>query len=110
MNDIADRLRQFQPARPPSELRGRVVDAARRPQTARGSRWLEWLPAAAAAAAAILFYTLSLASQASLNARFSVADQPRAALISDLATSLGGDDLARRQAEWLVEIDERGTR
>ncbi len=55
MIDPEERLRRFQPAGPPPDLRARVIESARSPQP---STLRDWLPALATAALIALLYVV----------------------------------------------------
>jgi len=101
-HDIEDRLRQFQPAGPPSELRARVAGVSRETRQA-GRRWIEWVPAAAAVLAAVMFYTLSAGARRDIAVRLQAADTDRASAVSSLTDALGGGDYARDEAARLID-------
>ena len=66
--DLEARLRAYRPAPPPPELRGRVVDVARRLQPSDRST-VAWLPAVAALLLATIFYWLAANERGMLDAR-----------------------------------------
>ena len=100
MDELERRLRAYRPVGPPPELRERVL------KTRNRSLW-EWLPAAVAAALVITFYGLSANINRELANQFSAAQAARTAAADALAASLGGDTLAREEAERLVWLEEQ---
>jgi hypothetical protein len=99
MNDIEEQVRRYRPVGPPDALRARVIAANQR---GKPNRLLEWLPAAVAAGVAVAFYMLGAGARADADAFFSEAQQQRAALVDQVAGSLGDDPLARQAAEEIV--------
>jgi hypothetical protein len=119
-DEIDDVLGRYRPAGPPPELRERVVRAAAlaaapnpgsaavvAPPVQGGVLRREWLPPALAAGVAILFYLLGSGVRAQLTAQLSGIDRAREASVADLVSELGGGDLAREEAERLIELDEQ---
>ena len=114
MSDIEDRLRRYRPGGPAAELRGQVIEASR---TARPSqdghrqmRLRDWVPAAIAASVVIIFHLLASNVRGDVSSRFASADRAREAMVTDLASELGGDERAREEAERLVEAGEQAAR
>src|ERR1700688_2998260 len=107
MSDIEDRLRRYRPAGPAPELRDQVMEvgrAARPSQEGHGRlRLRDWVPAAIAASVAIIFHLLASNVRGDVSFRFASADRAREAMVMDLASELGGDELAREDAERLIE-------
>ena len=111
MSDVEDRLRGYRPAGPPPELRDRVVQATLVARPFEGRAFLrDWLPPAIAASVAIIFHLLASSARADVASRFADADRAREAMVADLASQLGGDELARENAERLVEANEQAVR
>jgi hypothetical protein len=103
MDELENLLSRYHPAGPPPELRDRVRDAVR---SDRGRSWREWLPALAAAAAGVFFHVMASGVRSEVSARTSAIDESRAAILTDLAEQLGGDDRARAEAERIVAWTE----
>ena len=101
--DLEEALRCYRPSGPPRELRDRCVAVDDR----RAIR--EWLLPAAAAAAAVLFYVLASGVQREA-LRAEGNDEARDAAIAAMAAELGGDDLARMQAERVMNLMENQRR
>ena len=97
MDQLETLLRRYRPIGPPPELRDRVI----RPRL----RWREWLLPTAAAAAAVVFYALTDATRRQF-VNGPSADAAREVAVAELTTQLGGDEVARLQAEQVMnEID-----
>jgi hypothetical protein len=107
VDDLEKRLQRYRPAGPPPELRDRIVSAARRTRRLR-----DWLPLLAAAAAVVLFSALASKERAQIGAlAANAADaEARQAMLSEIAAALGGDDLARAEAQRLIEQNEEAAR
>src|SRR5437868_4026268 len=67
----------------------------------------EWLPPAAAAAAAIVFSILAAGARANVASQLSEIDRAREAMVTELTTALGGDEVAEALARRLVAIEEQ---
>lgn len=97
MDQLETLLRRYRPTGPPPELRDRVI----RPRL----RWREWLLPTAAAAAAVMFYALTDATRRQV-VNGPSADAAREVAVAELTAQLGGDEVARLQAEHVMnEID-----
>jgi hypothetical protein len=118
-DDVEDRLRKYRPSGPPPELCDRVMQAADAAVVARPvvsgvarpfqGRVRGWLPAALAASIAIIFHLLASSTRADVASRLGDADRAREAMVTELATQLGGDEFARQSAEQLIEANEQST-
>lgn len=104
--DVKELLRRYRPIDPPAELRTRILTSLREPPVRRAWPW-------AVAAAALL--ALTLASRVAADRETAKADPPmtsaaeaRARAADDLAEMLGGDDDARRLAEFILAEQELG--
>jgi hypothetical protein len=93
-------LRRYRPVDPPAELRTRILASLREPPVRRAWPWM-------AAAAALL--ALTLASHAAVGRETAKADpamrpaaETRARAADELTEMLGGDDDARRLAEFIL--------
>ena len=101
--DLEEALRRYRPSGPPRELRDRCV-------VADGQRSVrEWLLPAAAAAAALVFYLLGSGVQREV-LRVEASDEGREAAIAAMTNELGGDSLARIQAERVMNVMENQPR
>jgi hypothetical protein len=123
-DEIDDVLRRYRPAGPPPELRERVARAtASAAPPPLGRRFAgvtaplqgrvlrhAWLPPALAAGIAILFYLLASGVRADVTVQLSGIGRAREASVADLVSELGGGDLAREEAERLIELDEQAGR
>lgn len=127
MDDLEKLLKKYQPSGPPSDLRERMMALADSPVAAgadgraengrpRGLGFAsaqlgavrEWIVPLALVAATLLFYTLSGHVRERIAVHTTdVAEQARAAIVNDLATSLGGDDVARLEAERTMAMLDR---
>lgn len=97
MNELEDLWKRYRPSGPPRELRERCLGVP-----VDGRRAVrEWLLPAAAAAAAVVFYVLASGVQREL-LRVEGSDEAREAAIAAMTAELGGDDLARMQAERVM--------
>jgi hypothetical protein len=92
VDELEDLLRRYRPIGPPFELRERAI---RQPRRGR-----EWLLPAAAAAAALFFYLLTDVTRRRLDEL--QVDVDREAALIELTEELGGDEIARLQAEHLM--------
>ena len=101
--DLEAALRRYRPSGPPRGLRERCVAADDRRAVP------EWLLPAAAAVAALVFYGLASGVQRDL-LQVEVGNEAREAAIAAIATDLGGDDLARMQAERVMNLIENQPR
>jgi hypothetical protein len=118
MTDVEDRLREYRPAGPPRQLRDGVMRAAAASVAhagvvppVPGSRVLHgWLAPALGAGVAAVFYLLASGVRTDVASRLAEADRAREAMVADLAAQLGGDEMARENAERLVEADEQAAR
>jgi hypothetical protein len=104
MNDIEEQLRRYRPTDPPGDLRARVIEGARS-QSSRVGELLPWVPAFAAAAAAVILAVLASNARADVARHVTSAD--RSADIAALTDALGGDELARVEAERLIAQADR---
>jgi hypothetical protein len=97
---IEEALLRYQPAGPPPGLRVRVLGPARgRPRPSR----LAWLAAAAVLLAAVLLHREASGVHREVRAEVVASStRERQAMIDDIASVLGGDDAARREAERIV--------
>jgi hypothetical protein len=102
--DLEEALRRYRPPDPPAELRGRVLgrESARR----HDRWWREWSLPLAAAVAAVIFYALTDSMERHLISATSNADWEREAVVLRITVELGGDEVARLQAERLVRAIE----
>jgi hypothetical protein len=108
VEDLEKRLRCYRPAGPPPELRDRVMLwSAREPRTLR-----DWLLTLAAAAAVVLFYVLASheRTEAGALAANTAAAETRQAMLSEIAAALGGDEVARAEAQRLIEQSDEAER
>ena len=103
MDELEEFLKRYQPSGPPGELRDRCLGVDGR----RAVR--EWLLPAAAAAAAVVFYVLASGVQREV-LRMAGSTEAREAAIAAMTAELGGDDLARMQAERVMNLIENGPR
>jgi hypothetical protein len=115
--DIEDRLRKYRPSGPAPELRDRVLRTMEGAVVARPFQGLdrrvflrEWLPATLAATVAIIFHLLASNAHDDVASRLGDADRAHEAIVTELATQLGGDEFARQSAEQLVEANEQAAR
>lgn len=97
MDELENLLKRYRPSGPPRELRDRCLGA---PVDGRHAV-REWLLPAAAAAAAIVFYVLASGVQREL-LRVDSSNEAREAAIAAMTAELGGDELARMQAERVM--------
>jgi len=105
VDELEDLLKRYRPSGPPRELRDRCLEVP-----VHGRRAVrEWLLPAAAAAAAVVFYVLASGVQREL-LRVESDDEAREAAIAAMTADLGGDDLARMQAERVMELMENEPR
>jgi hypothetical protein len=123
MNDPEELLRRYRPLGPPPALRDRIAAAARSSEVARSpahaaaaraprpaSGFRSWLPAAAAALIAVTFSALASSARQDVAEQLRKGALTRAAVVSELAASLGGGPAAREEAERLVQLDELKSR
>ena len=105
MDELEDFLKRYRPFGPPRELRDRCLGVP------VGGRHAirEWLLPAAAAAAAVVFYVLASGVQREL-LRVEGSNEAREAVIAAMTAELGGDDLARVQAERMMNLMENEPR
>jgi hypothetical protein len=104
MEPIEDLLRRYRPAGPPNGLRGRVLIAG---HAADGRRTVhEWMLPLGAAAASLVFYLLANGVQRDLLITAASDHGDREAAVAALTADLGGDDIARLQAERFLRLSE----
>jgi hypothetical protein len=115
VDELDDLLRRYRPSGPPSDLRDRVLEVRRpvldggRPfQRRRPAR--EWAYPFAAAVAALIFYALTDSVERRVISATSNADREREAAVVRITVELGGDDVARLQAEHLMRVIESTSR
>ena len=101
--DLEEALRRYRPSGPPRELRDCCVPVG------GGHGHREWLLPAAAAAAAVVFYVLASGVQRDV-LQGEGSNEAREAAIAAMATELGGDELARTQAERVMNLMENQPR
>ena len=108
MDEFDQLLRRYRPSGPPEELRDRVLEAGR-PFQGRRPAW-EWAYPFAAAVAALIFYALTDSVERRVISATSYADLEREAAVVRITVELGGDDVARLQAEHLMRVIESTSR
>lgn len=106
MNELEDLLRRYRPAGPPAELRARAMDVGRPFNGRHAVR--DWLLPIATAAAAIIFYALADSVQRQMIEPAADAEG-REAAIAALAANLGGDEVARVQAEHVMTLIDQSS-
>lgn len=97
---VENLLKRYRPQGPPDSLRERCLIASHE------ARLWPW----ATAAAALLAITLGIqaaAGAAMAGAKISPATDPSVAAVADLAEALGGDAVARRMAEEIIDQQMR---
>jgi hypothetical protein len=115
VDELDDLLRRYRPSGPPSDLRDRVLEVRRlvldtgRPCQGRHPR-REWAYPFAAAVAALIFYALTDSVERRVMSATSNADLQREAAVVRITVDLGGDDVARLQAEHLMQVIESTSR
>lgn len=118
MDDLERLLKKYRPSAPLRDLRERMIAAAASPVDARPEGRAsvrrqfrsvrDWIAPLALAAAALLFYALSGNVRARVAAQTTDGvEQARQSIINDLAASLGGDEVARIEAEQIVAVEDR---
>jgi hypothetical protein len=110
MDDPEELLRRYRPLSPPPELRDRIAAAGRTSGVARSlgpkNAFRRWLPAAAAALIAVTFSMLASGARRDVAQQLGKGALTRAAVVSELAASLGGGPAAAEEAERLVQLEE----
>jgi hypothetical protein len=101
VDELEDLLKRYRPSDPPQELRDRCLGVP----VDRRLAVREWLLPAAAAAAAVVFYVLASGVQREL-LRVDGRNEAREAAIATMTAEFGGDDLARIQAERMMNLIE----
>jgi hypothetical protein len=115
VDELDDLLRRYRPSGPPTDLRDRVLEVRRpvfdasRPFQGRHPR-REWAYPFAAAVAALIFYALTDSVERRVISAISNADLEREAAVVRITVELGGDDVARWQAEQLMRAIESTSR
>ena len=113
LEELEGRLRRYQPAAPPPELRARLIAAAARRDARVDGRadvsrpsWtlLEWVPAAAVLAAALTLSVLAAGVRSELTF-YSFSDAEREAMRRAVVAALGDDQAAQEGAERLLALD-----
>jgi hypothetical protein len=104
MEPIEDLLRRYRPAGPPHGLRDRVGRSKGRLAAPR--RWHEWSLPLAAAVTALAFYLLGSRVQRELRYDANFDAGARQAAIASMTDDVDGDDIARREAEHIVDRAE----
>jgi len=99
---VETHLNRYRPAGPSAALRARVLDTARRE---RRRLMLVLVSALAAAVLIVVVDAAAAGARARVDAAFAASRQARERLVDDLTRQLGGDALARAQAEALMELD-----
>ena len=111
MDELDDLLRRYRPSGPSSDLRDRASEV-RRPVLQAGGPFQsqhpprEWAYPFAAAVAALIFYALTDSVERRVISATSNADLEREAAVVRITVELGGDDVARWQAEQLMRAIE----
>jgi hypothetical protein len=101
---IVKRLKRYRPASPPAELRRRVLASSAERRLATMLR--TWPLSLAALVLIGVLRVLTFSASADLDARVGAFANGHERLVDDLTRRLGGDALARVQAEALVAADE----
>ena len=102
MDELEHLLKRYQPSGPPRELRDRSLGVP-----VDGRRAVrEWFLPAGAAAAAVVFYVLANGVQRDLLREAGHDNDAREAAITAMTVDLGGDGLARLQAEHVMNLTE----
>jgi hypothetical protein len=115
VDELDDLLRRYRPSGPSSDLRDRVLEV-RRPVFEAGGPFQsrhprrEWAYPFAAAVAALIFYALTDSVEHRVISATSNADLEREAAVVRITVELGGDDVARWQAEQLMRAIESTSR
>lgn len=99
--DIERLVRRYRPSAPPAALRARVVPAVSR----RRPLLFAWAPSVAATLLIIMFQLLASGARSRVAAEIG-AQRAHERTVNDLTLRLGGDPLARAEAEALVAADE----
>lgn len=107
MDDLERVLGRYRLAGPPPEFRERVANAVARE---RRAEWRAWLAPLAAVLAIVLFYSLAANERAQTGALAAHDAEVRQAMLNEISDALGGDDVARAEAERLIEQNEAAAR
>ena len=99
MDNFETQLRRYRPVGPPENLRHQISDRVK--ERAHG----EWLMVAAALFIAALLYG-EAATERSAAAGVWLSPT-REVMIRELSEGLGGDQMAREEAEHLIELDDQ---
>jgi hypothetical protein len=108
MDDLEDLLRRYRPAGPPRHFRGDLLNTAA--GVSRRRTAVEWLPPLGAAAAAAVFYVLTNSIERDLSESLMRSPDQYSEVIAAISEDLGGDDLARWQAERMMARSEDADR